>query len=312
MPIAMPCTLHIQGFLGCYESAGRPRLPILERILARAVRLKGGDLSGALVGLEGLSIAPFTYLADTGKADGEFRLRADPVHLAADRDQLVLMPGSLLDVTPEEAQALAAAFNGLNGGEGWRLEWPLPERAYLRCPQVLRVETHAPETVAGQPVLEFMPHGEDAATLKQLMNETQMLFHEHPVNRAREEEGRPLINSLWFWGGGTLTLPVAKAPAGAAAELSLVRGFAIWTGAERFPRPGSAELKTMAEGVVTLEARDLESLDAGWFASLYAALRAEHLTELRLHLESVGSFKLGSRDARRFWRRRRPMAGYLP
>lgn len=310
----MPCTLHIQGFLGCYESAGRPRLPSLEYILARAIRLKGRDLTAALRSLDELPIAPFTYLADTGKADEEFRLRADPVHLAADRDQLVLMPGSLLGVTLEEAQALAAAFNGLYGGEGWRLEWPLPERAYLRCPKALRVETHAPETAAGQPVLEFMPQGEDAATLKQLMNETQMLFHEHPVNRAREDAGRPLINSLWFWGEGRLTLPVTQAPIqeSEAAQPSLIRGFAIWTGTERLPRPGSAELKTMAEGIVTLEARNLGSLDAGWFAPLYASLRSGHLTGLRVHLEGVGSFCLDARDARRFWRRRRPVAEYLP
>ena len=308
----MPCTLHIQAFLGCYESADRPRLPFLERILARAMRLKGGDLAAALVGLEGLPIAPFTYLADTGKADGEFRLRADPVHLAADRDQLVLMPGALLDVTAEEARALTAAFNGLYADEGWSLEWPLPERAYLRCPRPLAVETHAPETVAGQAVLEFMPQGEDAAALKQLMNETQMQFHEHPVNRAREEEGRPLINSLWFWGGGRLSLPIVEAPARARTETPLIRGFVIWTGVERFSWPGSAELKIMPEGVVTLEARDPGALDAGWLASLYAALRVGHITELRLHLEGVGSFKLGGRDARRFWHRRRPVAGYLP
>jgi len=308
----MPCTLHIQGFLGCYESAGRPRLPALERILARATRLKGGDLTAALAGLDDIPIAPCTYLADTGKADGEFRLRADPVHLAADRDQLVLMPGALLEVTPEEAQALAAAFNKLYAGEGWLLEWPLPERAYLRCPRPLAVETHAPETAAGQPVLEFMPQGEDAVTLKQLMNETQMLFHEHPVNRAREEEGRPLINSLWFWGGGRLPPFTGETSGRIGAKQPLIRGFALWTGTERFPRPGSAELKTMTEGLVSLEARDLDALDAGWLASVYTALRVRHLTELRLHLEGVGSFRLGGREARRFWRSRRPVTGYLP
>jgi hypothetical protein len=105
---------------------------------------------------------------------------------------------------------------------------------------------------------------------------------------------------------------MGEAPARAMAESPLIRGFALWTDRERFSRPGSAELKTMAEGVVRLEASDLDALDAEWFASLYAALRAGYLTEVRIHLDGVGSFQLSPRDARRFWCRRRSVAEYLP
>jgi hypothetical protein len=38
--------------------------------------------------------------------------------------------------------------------------------------------------------------------LKRLLTEVQMLLHHHPVNLARQEQGLPVINSLWCWAGG--------------------------------------------------------------------------------------------------------------
>jgi len=32
-----------------------------------------------------------------------------------------------------------------------------------------------------------------------LMNEIQMLWHDHPVNRAREADGLPVVNAAWPW-----------------------------------------------------------------------------------------------------------------
>ncbi len=178
-----------------------------------------GGVTDSLAPLFGLKcgdfpLAPFARLGDGGSADREYWLAASFVHLAPDRDQLVLMPGSMLQIGVEETAALATAFNDMYGAEGWKLEVYSQGRAYLRCPKRLDVVTHDPEAIAGQPVLEYMPVGVDATRLKQLMNEIQMLFHTHPVNVAREEAAQPLINSLWRWGGGVLPNTAAlQAPA---------------------------------------------------------------------------------------------------
>lgn len=308
----MPFTLHIHGFLDRYESAGRPRLPELERILARAERTAGDHSLAPLFGLETLPAAPFTYLADTGKADGEYRLRADPVHLAADRDQLVLMPGSLLDTTQEEIRALTGAFNTLYGGDGWQLEWPRTERGYLLSPRTLMAVTYEPLVAAGRSVLEFMPRGEDAVTLKRLMNETQMLFHEHPVNRTREEEGRPLINSLWLWGGGRLPAPTGRAPTRVMTDMPLVRGLALWAGLELLPMTESAERAVVDDGLAAIDAEDLDVLETRWFAPLYRRIKERSLNGFDIQLGGLGGFHMDAARLRGFWRPRRPVTEFLP
>jgi hypothetical protein len=41
-----------------------------------------------------------------------------------------------------------------------------------------------------------------ALPLTRWLNEVQMFLHGHPVNEAREACGKPVVNSLWLWGGG--------------------------------------------------------------------------------------------------------------
>ena len=54
----------------------------------------------------------------------------------------------------------------------------------------------------GRDIDPFLPRGPQGPLWHGLMNEIQMLFHTHAVNDARNDAGRPTINSLWFWGGG--------------------------------------------------------------------------------------------------------------
>ena len=306
----MPASLILTGFLRAHRAAGRPRLPKLERMLARATQWEPRhthDVLAPLFDLDTASIrsGPFTHLADGGQRDDAWWLRADPVHLAPDRDQLVLMPGSVLEVQHEELQALARGFDAVYGAEGWHLEFPNVERGYLRAPRALDVLTHDPEPFVGGPVLEAMPTGVDSTLLKQLMNEIQMLFHTHAVNTAREEAGRPLINSLWCWGGGELPPVTTKAPAHIVTDLPLVRGLATWSG--RDATPPAAGMPVSDGDLVALAAGDMPTLERDWFGPLFTQVKSGALRELDIHLEGLGDFGLSSSDARRFWRLPKPV-----
>lgn len=315
VPDAMPFTLFIPDFRRRHEAAGRPRLPVLERMVARGNGKRAPSPEEFLAPLFGLETrqlvaAPFMHLADSGRRDGRYRLCAEFVHLAADRDQLVLMPGSLLQAMPEEIAALTTAFNQLYAAEGWELELTPSGRAYLSCPKPLDVVTHAPDGAAGQAVLEFMPAGTDAPRLKQLMNESQMLFHTHPVNQAREDAGRPLINSLWFWGGGLLpekTRPISSMKI--MGDLPLLRGLALWAGVQ----PEAAALPADGnEAILGLAAMDPETLDHDWIGPLSTQLKSGKLSRLALYLGGYGLFDLHPGAMHRFWRRGRPLTAIEP
>lgn len=306
---AMPASLLVTGFLRAHQAAGRPRLPNLERILARATRRElrhTRDFLAALFGLGSSRIqpGPFMRLADGGMQDDGYWLCADPAHLAPDRDQLVLMPVSVLEVQHPELQALAQVFDATFGGDGWHLEF-LGERGYLRAPRPLDMLTHDPQPFVGGPVLDAMPTGPDSQLLKQLMNETQMLFHTHAVNTAREAADRPTVNSLWCWGGGQLPAKTGRAPQRMVTDLPLVCGLAIWAGQEAAaPGPG---VQDPDADLIALAADDLQAMDRDHFGPLFTRVKSADLKELDIHLEGLGDFTLTPGAARRFWRFPRPL-----
>jgi hypothetical protein len=306
----MTLTVFIPDFARGHGAAGRPRLPALERMCARGRKLGPGgpaEFLAPLFGLEPQQLVPgpFMRLGDGGSPDEACWFSAGFVHLAPDRDQLVLMPESILHVTRAETAALAGAFDAMYGAEGWALEVRDQGRAYLRCPQPLDAVTHDPETIAGQPVLERMAAGADAVKLKQLMNEIQMLFHTHAVNTAREEAGQPTINSLWLWGGGVLPKTgAARTPKAVMSNLPLLQGLARWAGGE------AAVPSVDAIGpdcLVGLAADDVSSLERDWFAPLFTRLKSGKVQQLSLCLGGLGIFELNPNVARRFWRRTHPL-----
>jgi len=61
-----------------------------------------------------------------------------------------------------------------------------------------------PHDISGKSVLDFMPMGDGAETLNNIMNHAQMVLHDHPVNVRRKEEGHLPANSVWLWGHGKI------------------------------------------------------------------------------------------------------------
>ena len=59
-----------------------------------------------------------------------------------------------------------------------------------------------PHDITGKPILSYLPTGDGGDMLINIMNSCQMLFHDHPVNRKRKEEGKLPANSCWLWGHG--------------------------------------------------------------------------------------------------------------
>jgi hypothetical protein len=314
--------MNLTVILAGLTSAPLQRFKALETLLSRgaARHVAAGGMNAALTQVFHLStaqiaVAPLTRLADSGCRDDAYWLRADPVHLVADRDQLVMLRQSALEVTVEEAKALAETFNRMYAADGLLLETPVPSRWYLRIPATLDCITHDPTEVEGNAVLDCMPTGTDEAKLRQLMNEIQMLFHEHPVNLAREAVGKPAINSVWLWGGGRLPEIAENGPRQVITDVPLVRGLALLAGSRCVSWPAASDAVLWTdESLIALNVNDeadYSAMDRDVARPLLAALRSGRLKTADIYTGGTAFCRVSRAMLFRFWRRRRPLAELL-
>lgn len=61
-----------------------------------------------------------------------------------------------------------------------------------------------PHDITGKAILEYLPSGDGAAALINIMNHAQLALHDHPVNKKRKADGKPAANSIWLWGHGKI------------------------------------------------------------------------------------------------------------
>ncbi|MBI5462436.1 MAG: hypothetical protein HY941_09660 [Gammaproteobacteria bacterium] len=307
--------------------------PALTKLLTRAQRtVEHADSEALRYRLLGYALSEshdhpdawLSYQVDTGTVAAGAVLRADPVHLRADQQRLVLFDAEHLHITSDEAQALAAAFNHLYAADGLRLEALTPTRWYLHLPKQPELCTTPLVRVVGRDIDAHLPTGHEARDWRRFLNEVQMLFHDHPVNREREARGQPLINSLWLWGGGRPLAAVAQDWQGIWATETRLLGLARLNGIRYADPPvdatawlhegvGGRHLLSLdvlrhaiAYGDVETWLTHVEQLEQAWFAPLLAALRSGHLRELRLYPVNGYVYRVTRRDLWCFWRRPQP------
>ena len=64
------------------------------------------------------------------------------------------------------------------------------------------LKTVPPHDITGKSILEYLPDGEGADRIVNLMNSSQMILNGHPLNKRREAEDHHPANSIWLWGHG--------------------------------------------------------------------------------------------------------------
>lgn len=217
---------------------GSTDLPHLSRLLGRADQRfepasSSESLAAALFDLPSqLPWAALRLLGEgrTVEAD-DLVWAADPVHLHFARDALVLTDASRLDIADAERAALLDSLERHLADLGQWIWQPGPH-AYLYPALDWRASSTPLQAVIGRKIDAFMPEGEAGAPLRRCMNEVQMLWHDHAVNRARGDTGAPAINSVWLWGGGRLSDIPPGPPrfAALAADQPWVRGLGLTRG----------------------------------------------------------------------------------
>jgi len=109
-----------------------------------------------------------------------------------------------------------------------------------------RAACHDPREVVGKSIGEFLPTGDGAEILRQVMEASLLILRDHPVNQQRRDAGLKPANCLWLWGPGrALRLPSLTDQYGiTGAVLSatdLPRGVGICAGLEPVDPAAAAE-----------------------------------------------------------------------
>ena len=78
----------------------------------------------------------------------------------------------------------------------------------------------SPNELIGEGIRKFMPVDAEFKDLIYIINQAQIILHNHPVNKKRKLESLDYANSIWLWGNGKNgTLPSFKKKYGKSVSL---------------------------------------------------------------------------------------------
>lgn len=296
------------------------RYPALERVLARGrrrqvqanssnhlrYRLFDVDHSGPL------SVAALSHTDDCGTppVDGSYWLRADPVTMRADMTQVFTVSCGFADLDEEERAEInrivkaALQHEGINAPDCKNGHWCFQ----LDAP--LEFEFMPLHEVLGLDVAEALPSSPGAVRWKRLLTEIQVDLHQGGVNARRRASGRQEINSVWFWGGGTLPAMAEKVFDSVFSNDPVSRGLAIASGSlladqDRFnTQQGTVLVDWMM--VSADAAREASALEKFVQEILAEVDRAGH--GLTLADGSGNTWELDRTWRWRFWKKSKPLS----
>jgi hypothetical protein len=250
-----------------------------------------------------IPFAALTRSLDSPDAAGTLWLRADPAWVVADAVTLRLLACGNMDLSPSDSEQLARSLKPLFGDAGFLLEATAPSRWYLRCPSGAKLPTFSPPQAAlGDDVARHLPEGDEGRRWQHLLNEAQMILHNHPLNAERTRRGLPPVNSLWIWGTGTLPEWVRTTASTAVSDDEIVHALARLA---KIPvvnsLAGDLDAAT-ADSRILLDA-DASAAPEGTWPRIQHALNERVIRELRLSFASGERYRYRHGHRWRFWRR---------
>jgi len=279
--------------------AGQPVSPEVGKALARADRLEDGEPGERAQLLRyfdllprGWPMAAITRELDAGDAVLHRWLRADPAHVRPDMSGARVLAIGELGLDAAEAEALLRPLRPLFGDAGFQISAPVPSRWYLALPVESKLPDFAPpDQVLGDDLFTHLPEGPEGRRWRALLNEAQVILHNHPVNAARIAAGKLPVNSLCFWGAGKLPDHVRTPLVAVSSPDPELQALAKLAG-----------LKPQAEGPQLFDLRRQRDW-AAVESHLLPGLRELGRDELQLDFADGARWSLRSGQRWRFWRR---------
>jgi 2,3-bisphosphoglycerate-independent phosphoglycerate mutase len=100
-----------------------------------------------------------------------------------------------------------------------------------------RIECTPPHDIQDKDIQDYLPRGEGDDVINELMAASFDLLTNHPVNKARLENGKRAANSIWLWGQGKRpSMPTFREKYGiegaVISAVDLTKGLGVYAGFE--------------------------------------------------------------------------------
>jgi hypothetical protein len=212
-------------------------------------------------------------------------VNADPAFVVADAVTVRMLAIGQLGLTVEESSELAKPLKLLFGDAGFPLEVSPTGRWQLRCPKSTRLPIFsAPSAVLGDDMARHLPSGDNERQWRHLLNEAQVILHNHPLNAARAQRGLSPANSVWFWGEGALPDWVRTSLTRVVSGDDPVVALARLAKVPHIDSGWNAEDPANRADTILLDlgsANDAQSVDVH-LSNLDSALKRRYVTSLRI------------------------------
>jgi hypothetical protein len=128
----------------------------------------------------------------------DYFMLIEPTHLRVDRDRLLICEPQLLQLSLAEQELV---INDLNQHFANQLAlYYITDNLWLighSDPQLNNNLSMPLIDIIGENIDNFLPQGDNSISYTNLLNEIQMVLHNHPLNKQRKP--KLAINSLWAW-----------------------------------------------------------------------------------------------------------------
>jgi len=331
-------------------------LPAIETIFAKSFQTKDESegvedwlcKAFSVEKQQDLPVAPLTLLADKAgdvETGNGYWLRADPVHLRVEHDQIVLADSCTFRISLEEACQFTEVINkhfaeddlspscGIDNRRKLISLLPLcADRWYLYMQKTPFIQTHLLSEVAAKNINDYFPYGTEEMFWTGILNEIQMLLYEHLLNQAREERGDLAINGIWFWGGGVIpkiaTSPYTHVWSNDVFPRSLARA----CGTNHMKLPVNVDLwqqqNKSGRHLVFLDSlygkskygdaygwrESLKELEKEWFEPLLNMLKKNVVNQITITTINKGvaiNFSITKNNLYKFWCMGKPFSTYV-
>lgn len=234
---------------------------------------------------------------DVGDAGFNAWLRADPAHVRAEMGVVRLLTCGDLGLTQQEAEDFLKPLKIMFGDVGFPLSAPNPARWYLALPKESRLPVFPPpEEAIGSDIFSQLPTEGPEKRWRSLLNEAQIILHNHPLNAERLRKGLLPVNSLYFWGGGVLPDEVSFHAARVVSEDVGMRSLMLHAGITDVAKNEGASLHDLRH------ARDWSSFESATLLPALSALSGKKYSSIVLDFADGTGFEIKGSQSWRFWR----------